>query len=440
MLAALTLWLGLGLAASDGTYDLATWGQVPGMERTRDLSVLYKDIERDFLAQATPRELREGKAPLILLPPGDFDITQTIELCREVSIRGSGGRGWGARTRLNVKRGTTAFRALGNEDCVAQGRGRGAGWAELTDLAILELGASTATTARYGIHSNARLFVERVWIRGFTVGVVISAGAARIEGQGNANSFGLHEVLIEQAEHAGIYVDGPDTNGGTAFAIRVTSNCRRASRWNKTVAPFRALAARADERLFGLCAGVIDSSFLGVEWFSIVAHNHIERHEDGTKTPYPFVRFEGANQRSACYGCYMEAGQLPGQLAPYTVAISGHAQWDTKGGGLRLSGPYANALIFRNIKDRTNATTVVLGDRASVGTFVEFYGDAIDPKRPLRLKVEKTKALRSYKFDIANQLSPLRMTQSAKTWVREFYVGAPGLEALIASDEPEPEP
>lgn len=368
-----------------------------------DLSEIYEWIQADF-AKNRPWDYI-GIGPVIYIHPGRYTISRTLEVCNQTTIRGAGGRGWGAPTRIDVKPGVTPILAKGPVECA--GKGRGSSWSEFSDFGLVEVGTSTAE--RHGIEAHSRVYINRVWIRGFVHGIHISAGAQRTtEDQGNANGWGISFVTVENAEHNGIWVDGPDTNAGTAWSVHVTSACRQAPRWVKK---------------YGPCAGVVDSTYFGALWAGVMVHHT----QDVNNIRYPFMMHEGANQHSVVLAPYRENDQLDGVLAQHTMALGGLSSWS--GTGLRFDGVVATNLIVRNARDPKNVVDTVMGNRASVGSFIEFHQLSAKTK-PLRFKSDI--ALLSWRADVANGPAFLRISPKGKLWLAEPpKVGVQGLEAIL---------
>ena len=208
---------------------------------------------------------------------------------------------------------------------------------------------------------------------------------ANVHTTGNANRWKLRDLIIKDVCHAGVYVDGPDTNAGLAEGIAVLNACGRAVYWSN--------------KLGIQAAGIIDSSFLGNTWVACMVDSSI----DSTVSPatlFPGYRHEGDNSHSAFVGCYTERSNLTNQLARWGIALGGIGKWE--GLGLRVGGPYFNSIVVRNEKDPNNIVEVAMGQRAASGTFIEYISHAIDRSRPLRFKANAT--TKEYIFDIANTL------------------------------------
>jgi hypothetical protein len=347
--------------------------------------------------EASPPIDDQSVGCLIDLPAGAYQLSHKIVLCRQHTIRGKGGGGWGSRTRLTSL--VTAFR-LGRSECA--GKGNGAAWSEIEDLGIVLLTPAATSTPAYGIDAESRFRARNVWIRGGTIGVRVDADKAA---GGNANSWHINDVLIENTAHAGVMVRGGDTNVGLGNLVSVVGSCRRASRWTSR---------------FGPCSAVVDRSFLGSSWVSV--HTAASRDLD-TLVYQPGISMLGDSQRSICVGCYSEVGQAPARMDKFDIALGGLATWQGTyvGHGLRVEGPFLSGLSLRNTKDAANPVELRLGDLAASGTLLDMVASAVD-SRPLRIKADRTRRL--FLVDFANTLRISAWGVDGK-WYSAPSAGAP---------------
>jgi hypothetical protein len=295
-----------------------------------------------------------------------------IEVCRQMVFEGCGGAGWGASTIIKTVAGIDAFRLHSN--CLSSDGG--AGWTVIRDLAILGTSLNEIDPERptYGLHAEARFKAENLWISGFTQGIRISADVNRTPAT-NANNFAIDYVRIDANAHAGIYVDGGDTNAGYGIGVDSSSNCQRAEGHQ--------------------CANIYDSSFLGNTW--VAAHTATAKNGQTGKA-FPGYIFEGLNARSMCVNCYAEMDQEPSQVDQNSMVIGGLLM--SEGAGYIQQGPQVNRLAAINDYDPNNKVKICLGNCGSPGAFYELQADAGVPAWPLRAKYDS--ATHSYLYDIAN--------------------------------------
>lgn len=303
----------------------------------------------------------------VRLTEGDCTL-RNVTFCRPTDLIGEGP----TRTRLHVPTGTTAIR-------YARCSGASSARSRVADLSIRSPGLVTTGTPSYGLAIGSRVVVERVLVDGFVQGIRIE-GRARSQGT-NANAWRLHDVVASHAQHAGIFIDGGDTNVGLADGVEVVGNCARASRWARRLGP---------------CGGFYDSSFLGST--SIAVLGDLQRDRD-TGIFHPAQVFEGDSQHSVCLGCYNE-GSTPSRSARYSSYLGGLV--NIEGPGLRLSGPYASGLELSNLAEVP--VRVRLGNRAARNTFLELTTPSF-PTLRLKLRPGTGSSPSLLQVDLNNLLS-----------------------------------
>lgn len=174
----------------------------------------------------------------------------------------------------------------------------GAGDASIVrNLALVSQGG----TVGHGAWMRARGEVSNVSIDGFGgngIHIVADSGSSDPAVLGNANNWMVSRVRIVGCNH-GMYVEGGDTNAGTAIAVDVSNN----RGW-----------------------GIWDYSFLGNSYFGC----HAEANLLG---PY---KSNGANACNEFFGCYSESGQPPSSL------MKPAAVW----GGMHAAGITGTAAVY----------------------------------------------------------------------------------------------
>ncbi len=280
------------------------------------------------------------------LPAGRFLITETITLCRQHELVGQGGRFWGARTRLEFLGGYTGIHLKFFDECIAQGRGAGADGSVIGGFGMVStMGKSKEPS--YGIQVEAaRVKLEQLWIRGFVQGIRIAADV-RGNPRSNANRTHVEDVRVDVNEHAGIWIDGGDTNAGLLIMTDVSGNCRYWERWKKKLGP---------------CRNIHESSFLGT---TIVAAHTARCIDSETSAKCEGYALEDDTQRSVCVGCYSEHDQKPNRLSQNSLALGGQSGWEGSGGW--LFGQWMNRLVLRNDQDPDNVVQLELGSVAAPG-------------------------------------------------------------------------
>ena len=278
------------------------------------------------------------------LPAGRLLLSKTVTLCRQHEIVGQGGRFWGARTRLETLGGYSGVHVQGAAACKAQGRGWGAAGAVLSGFGLVSTIGTTRKKLSYGVWVEApRVKLSQLWVRGFVQGIRIE-GDVRRKPKTNANLPYLEDVRVDMNEHAGIWVDGGDSNAGMFLAPDASSNCWYWERWKKRL---------------GACQNIHESSFLGN---TIVAGHTATCRDHETGAICEGYAMDGRSQRSVCIGCYSEKNQKPNTVSRNSLALGGLSKWKGKGGW--LAGHRMNRLTLINDRDPKNVVRLELGDIA----------------------------------------------------------------------------
>lgn len=334
----------------------------------------------------------------IHIPAGEYQLDEPVVLCRQHRIYGDGGLGWGARTLIHVAPETTAFRVAYKDECenaattprrnpVAGGPPTnlpgGGSWSEIVDLGIESDGCGSACSGvpHHGVQMQARAQLRNLFIRGFTHGVHISAdvnraafGTANLSNpeadntRSNSNLWHLDSLRIDNCDHAGVFVEGGDSNAGLGEMVDSSSNCQE---------PAAGIA------LWGDCANIIDRSYLGSTW--VATHTTAN---SATASTHPGYLSDGDNQRSVFVGAYAEMNQDPSQLGKKSNAIGGLANWGLNTNGLRIEGPrFVGRLFIENNTNPNNRTSFDLGNIGN-GVFYAARSENMNRSWPLRLASE----------------------------------------------------
>lgn len=303
---------------------------------------------------------------------GPYYLGETIEVCHSVQIDARG-------AKILTAPGVTAFRFLGFAACQASGRPK-AGASSLDGVTLLPVSA-TATTARaYGVEAEAPVVLEDLVINGYTQGVRISAGANRAPAS-NANRWRIVGARIGGSLHAGIWVDGPDTNVGVAIQTSATGNCLQAA----------ALSA------LGPCAETVDGSFLGSTWIA----SSTAYAEALPAQPTSFLLGDSANSRSVCVGCYAEDPAV-GLAGTNTNVIAGKSAWSATNAPSVYQGARITALSLLGADGLAELRLGTLsgGGALTLAPVGQPSTPAADKPRELRFKYEVS--TKSWRLDIGN--------------------------------------
>lgn len=349
-----------------------------------DLTDELKDILEE--CNETPPIDRSDTGCSIHIAAGEYELTETIVLCRQHHIYGDGGWGAGARTVINVAAETTGFRLGSTTECedypprtdTNGDGGFGGKNTEISDLAIYsEACTGTCTAAdHFGVHVNARgVQLSNLYIKDFTQGVRISGDVTRT-GCGttldpdlcssNANLWMLSRVRVDDSDHAGVYVQGGDTNGGLGMMVSGRGNCQDPTSY---------------ETAWGDCANIVDKSFLGSAW--VGTHTAAVT---ATTDVAPGYIADGNSQMSVFVGAYAEGDQLQNELSVNSTAVGGLSSWDGAS-GLRIEGrDIRGHMRVHNAEDPNNETYVQMGDQVD-GTFMEFTSRVVHSSKPVRFGI-----------------------------------------------------
>lgn len=371
-----------------GVYRLAEW------MRDEDCAGTFCDVGPAFAramadSAAHPVHVREYVGGRYLIPAGEFADGACLEFPAQSIVEGEGGSFWGARTILHPPKGCTAFKLV-------------MGGSELRDFALVYaaalVGSSTVgVEPTIGVDMAGRTSVERLWIRGPTVGVVV----------GDANVARVRDLVIDTTDYAGVIVGPPkesnDANASLFESVSVVGPCRRGDRW---AARFGRVAGGRS------CAGVIDRSFLGnlhlahhgagaMDLEALAKANAVSDPEQRELAQLASLRaaydFDGKSAATVALGLYAEGGdKAKSYVGPLATAIGGASQWT--GPGLSLRGNVASSLVVLNDADPLNRVELRLGAAGGAGTFLELK--TVQNKASVRFKEEL--AAKCVRVDVNN--------------------------------------
>ncbi|MCA9551770.1 MAG: hypothetical protein KC933_17165 [Myxococcales bacterium] len=349
---------------------------------------------------------RAGIGCKIYIPAGDHTVTAPVTtgsdpgICRAYSFEGRGGMAnRRALTRIHAAD-VTVFRGLGFGYC--RSVGKDAGTLEIKGLGI-EYASGPKATPVIAIDMEAPVRIENVWIRYPSIGLRIHADADGSNGfdsglsyASNANVSRIWDLTTEYTRHAGVWVDGSDTNAGAFIGLNINTACYA------TGTEMAGLEAE-----FGDCAGLEESSFLG----NFVVASHF-----GIAAGHPDFRFTAQSNHGTCLGCYVEGPDAPDLDARWSQWIGGLGPVPT-GSGFRLDGPRAYSLDVENRKDPANVTNFRMGLAANEGG-VYWKADHVGDGSSWPLRLHWVPASTNYRYDIGN-------VSVGRVWEIEGYYAAP---------------
>lgn len=398
-----------------GAEDLELCDLAPALAR---VALDYRErVPAGWLGYGT----RSG--PAIQLAAGRWWLDVAVRFCRQIALTGAGGGDWGAGSVIYAPKGGSGLRVAAYDECDAEGLGGGGQGSIIERLALVEAtGASVTSSLSWAISLEARAEIRDVFINGFVQGVRISADHNRAPPT-NANGWRLWNVVAQNQEHAGLFVDGGDANAGTAVAPNFTGACRRGSYWVP--------------RLGESCADFVMSDFLGGTLIGARASGSFDVE---TGANFPNYVFEGGSQKAVCLGCYSETDAVPPVLAQHTIWIGASALAGE--GGYRQAGQIASGLQLSNDRDPANKVAVYLGSASTVGgAAIELVPSGGVLSYPLRLKAEP--ATKSWRVDVANLNSGVALriggaidaqgSYGGVTFPKPVYLGSPAIPVQVVS-------
>lgn len=254
----------------------------------------------------------------ILLDPGQYRLSRTVELCPGVEIYGASEQ----MTLITVDSQKSAFHVLPFGEC----QQRELPYQGNVRIEGMKLIGETSSYVTYGVWAENRVHISRLEIGYFTQGIRISAGVGRTV-PGNANMFSVKDVWIYWTDHSGFSVDGSDVNSGIIDLLHVGGPaCVNPS-------PFT-------EEL-GECAGIYDDGFLGRAYSASV----VGLTWNGAR---PYV-MKNRNAKSTMIIPYSENFLGNSYSAPGHLLLGGHSSWDGNPG--RIWGYWSTGFRFINNLD-----------------------------------------------------------------------------------------
>lgn len=215
----------------------------------------------------------------IYVPKGSYTLSSTWVITKRVNIIGAnmGQQPETAATLLSFPANTTGIRFHSSFSAPNGGS------ADNCLLSDINLYCTNKLSTGHGIHSSCPVLINRVVVRNFAqngINIVASAGA----GTGNANEWGIQDCAVITCGGNGLFVDGPDTNVGTATNFNASSN----TGW-----------------------GIYESSQFG--------NNYIGCHAAGNVAG----SFYSDNDVSVFLGCYVEGGTGSNTTLDGAIVIGG---------------------------------------------------------------------------------------------------------------------
>lgn len=388
-----------------GVFDASRWIPPDG-----DLADAIHAIQKH--PDCGPLDRGFGKTGCRIEIPRGVYYTKTIHLCRMVHIVGTGGRGWGASTRI-ITDGETAIHVAGRLFCqremgypvVRGGRAADGSWSLIEHVWLRDMEGYWHEDHRpdpiysAGVHAEARVALRDMWISEFTQGIRVSADVNRsstnydpsvgwvIDENTNANLVTVQDVQVSSSRHSGVFFDGGDSNAGYTIGLDSSGNCRDGDFYESLGWPD--------------CANIHDSSFLGNTHIAI----HTAYTRDLRGNWHDQIYSDNPNSRNVWVGTYAEWKNGDSIASGNDVVLGGIARWSSEGNGLRITDSYISGFCSWDDREgrRPFGESLCVGTRAGTG-LISF--DATLPPfsgvETLRIKPDDDGGIPRWRLDIAN--------------------------------------
>lgn len=283
----------------------------------------------------------------IVLKAQTYAFAATINIDRNVVVRGEGGSGENGGSRLVFASGGIVVNYLVQfppvfppVECsaVSPTCSNGGSASLLRDLVIQSTASSGAAD---GVALRGTAIPENVWIDHFRGNGVRAEACAACSPATNSNQWRLENVRVTNSGAHGLFVDGPDTGTGTAIGLEVSSNAG----W-----------------------GVFDSTFIGTNTY--VGAFASGNGAGGFTTDRPAAR-------NIFLNCTALSDQPPSSLVYSSIVVGGSIPLvnSTAGallGGTKVTLPVATRFM-NNLGDAGTSAIGSLGSVNTTGSALEFY-------------------------------------------------------------------
>ena len=207
------------MPSPDGTYNFR--GMIPAANGSTD--------DYPLLAKLLAKPYSTSSILEIKFPRGNYRMGSTIDLRRPVKFIGSGGFTSTTASQLTFSQNTSGIcvnRFNTDVNGLISPTGSEADSAGIQGLYIYSLGGTDRT--KHGIVIRARAFVFNTHVADFPGDGIHIQASAGLGGaaEGNANSWSLMNIVTTRNKNHGLYVNGDDSNAGTALNVDASSNGR----------------------------------------------------------------------------------------------------------------------------------------------------------------------------------------------------------------------
>jgi hypothetical protein len=223
-----------------------------------------------------------SRGGVVLVPPGTYYLSGTLELNRSIILTGvaSAFAGYGASTLTFADNVNGLFVPYYTTSSTGK---MGAG---LTIENLILNRKTTSGTLGSGIFAETRVTIRNCSVAGFRVYGIYIKGSSTSSPATNANTWFIENTSLQSNGSHGLYVLGADSNAGSAHGLLTNAN----GGW-----------------------GVYDSSFLGNTYIGCTS-------ETNTLGSYATTSL---NARNMFVGCYAEPDQPAASIIPPSMAVGG---------------------------------------------------------------------------------------------------------------------
>ena len=356
-----------------------------------DIGCTLNAIQRDL-----PTGLTEASGTSVYIPEGLYTSSETVVLCRSMTIRGAGPKNtrivFGERTGFWApsRKGCRDRFGYGDPMAPVTGATPGGSWSTIKDMAIHGTGrAPTETTLFYtaGVHMESPLRLEDLEIRDFAQGVRVVADINALDvvhtsstgwnhtATSNANLFTMHRVSIGNIRQHGLYTQGGDANQGGVYDLDVTGACQ-------------------DGALYGPgCANIRLEALIGSQFYTI--HSALACNRGDTQqclNPYHQILSTHPASKNAFFGTYCEFSNGKAVSAPGDDVFGGPCLWEPESGMVVQAGKFSGFCVKDPSGSNTLGQEACFGDKAGTGVMAmqtetsTAYGAPFNASRAVRWK------------------------------------------------------
>lgn len=405
-----------------------------------------------FMAAINSRTFGTGfyiSGGTIEIPPGNFYVSKTINLKKQIKFVGCGGaKGYSTDSTITfaagqhgfivhryntVESGTESPPTTAGDGCVFEG------------LTIAN--KSNTVGATYGVWMRAAAVVRDCYVAGFSshnVFIYANAGAGGL-GEGNANNWYIENTRSAFSGGCGFYIRGADANAGNGIALDVANNVEYGladysflgntysgchSSTNGTSTTKRAwvnYGGRVYVCINAALGGTTTPGTSASVWYDYVATAGADNWVYGnTYVQGGAYAGIGASARNMFTNCYSESGQPPSYFSGASQMVFGglHAANTINGVTISNNGTFSN---LGSIQSAAGAT-IGLGGNSTSNAVLTLTDSSSSRNYPYRLQYKIGEWYLNWGDSGAHWLTLYnRDTTTANGYARDFSTASGGI-------------